>query len=37
MEMNQNQIIKLLDILYAKSINGIPKHTKCLLKEILVH
>ena len=25
MEMNQNQIMELLDTLYAKSINGIPK------------
>lgn len=24
MEMNQNQIMELLDTLYAKSINGIP-------------
>lgn len=25
MEMNQNQIMELLDALYEKSINGIPK------------
>lgn len=25
MEMNQNQIMELLDTLYEKSINGIPK------------
>lgn len=25
MEMNQNQIMELLDTLYKKSINGVPK------------
>ena len=28
MEMNQNQIMELLDTLYEKSINGIPKVSK---------
>ena len=30
MEMNQNQIMELLDALYEKSINGIPKLSQLL-------